>query len=108
MYFCVVCRRDFRSDEKMFLHRREHQDLCQCGVCFQDFSNETRYFKHMETHENYTCMECCEDMGQESLNAHLNIYYSVLGLRIVNVLVVSSSISQEAQPLNSLIVLIGF
>ncbi|KAH3805274.1 PR domain zinc finger protein 5-like [Dreissena polymorpha] len=74
MYFCDVCRRDFRSDEKMFLHRREHQNFYQCGVCFQDFSNETEYFKHRETHGNYTCMECCEEMDQESLNAHLKAH----------------------------------
>ncbi|XP_053404472.1 zinc finger and SCAN domain-containing protein 12-like [Mercenaria mercenaria] len=70
LYFCDVCHKDFRSDEKMFIHRKEHKNFFQCGMCFLEFNSEAEYFEHREVHGKFTCKECCEEMDEKDVEMH--------------------------------------
>ena len=65
LYFCDVCKKDFRSDEKMFAHRKEHYKYFQCGTCFMESETEEDYFEHREIHSIYTCRVCAEEFESE-------------------------------------------
>ena len=71
LYFCDVCKKDFRSDEKMFAHRKEHYKYFQCGTCFMETETEEEYFEHREIHSIYTCRICAEEFeSQGDLETH--------------------------------------
>lgn len=70
LYFCDVCHKDFRSDQKMFQHRKEHKNFFQCATCLWDCSSESEYFKHRESHGKYTCSECCEELDKKNVEMH--------------------------------------
>jgi len=70
IYFCDVCQKDFRSDEKMFEHRREHKNFYQCGICFNEYNTEQEFVDHRETHGKFTCLLCFDEMDQEKLTTH--------------------------------------
>ncbi|XP_060568477.1 zinc finger protein 37-like [Ruditapes philippinarum] len=70
LYFCDVCHKDFRSDEKMFLHRKEHKNFFQCGICLSEFHKESEYFTHREIHSKFTCKECCEELDEKDVEMH--------------------------------------
>lgn len=70
LYFCDVCHKDFRSDEKMFAHRKDHKNFFQCALCFLEFSSESEYFNHRQVHGKYTCKECCEELEQSEMEMH--------------------------------------
>ncbi|KAL4220515.1 hypothetical protein ACF0H5_020914 [Mactra antiquata] len=70
LYFCDVCHKDFRSDEKMFIHRKEHKNFFQCPSCFYDCSSESEYFQHRQVHGKFTCVECCEELDEKNVEPH--------------------------------------
>lgn len=70
LYFCDVCHKDFRSDEKMFVHRKEHKNFFQCGTCFWEGNSESAYFEHREVHGKFTCKECCDEMDEKDVEMH--------------------------------------
>lgn len=70
LYFCDVCHKDFRSDEKMFIHRKEHKNFFQCVSCFWECKSESEYFEHREVHGKYTCKECCEELDEKDVEMH--------------------------------------
>lgn len=70
VYFCDVCQKDFRSDEKMFAHRKSHKNLYQCGTCFLVCHSEEDYINHREIHGKYTCLDCFEEVARENVDLH--------------------------------------
>ena len=66
LYFCDVCKKDFKTDEKMFAHRKDHYKYFQCGNCFWEADSEEDYFEHREIHSLYTCRVCCEEFETEA------------------------------------------
>ena len=66
LYFCDVCKKDFRSDEKMFAHRKDHYKYFQCGNCFWEADSEDDYFEHREIHSLYTCRVCADEFESET------------------------------------------
>lgn len=70
VYFCDVCQRDFRSDEKMFAHRKDHINFYQCGTCLKQCQSEKEYIKHRETHGKYTCPSCFEEEVKDMIEPH--------------------------------------
>ena len=65
LYFCDVCKKDFKTDEKMFAHRKDHYKYFQCGNCFWEADTEEEYFEHREIHSLYTCRVCCDEFESE-------------------------------------------
>mgnify|MGYP000258249762 CR=1 FL=1 len=70
MYFCDVCQKDFKSDEKMFAHRKEHKNMYQCGSCFKVCTSEEDYIQHREVHGKYTCLDCFEEVTKDIIDCH--------------------------------------
>ena len=66
LYFCDVCKKDFKTDEKMFVHRKEHYKYFQCGNCFWECDTEEEYFEHREIHSLYTCRVCCDEFETDA------------------------------------------
>lgn len=75
VYFCDVCHQDFRSDIKMFEHRKEHKNYYQCESCFWECKTDVEYFEHREVHGKFTCKECCEELATaKDLETHLKAH----------------------------------
>lgn len=67
IYFCDVCQKDFKTDEKMFAHRKEHKNFYQCATCLEQLCSEAAYIKHQEEHGKYICADCFEEVPSKEV-----------------------------------------